>query len=86
MIENTSKAPLNFSPLKCTYLDKKSFQYHKRLVRKMKFKSGHLEVQLSVNGFQNEDFHNKSMEDIGPQGVDSFDIRGLIGRIYVGDN
>ena len=30
--------------------------------------------------------NNKSMEAIGPQGVDSFDPRGLIGRIYVGDH
>ena len=29
--------------------------------------------------------NNKSMEAFGPQGVDSFDPRGLIGRIYIGD-
>ena len=34
MIENSSKAPLNFSPLECTYLGKRLFQYHLRLVRK----------------------------------------------------
>ena len=34
MIENSSKAPFNFSPLECTYLGKNSFQYHKRLIRK----------------------------------------------------
>ena len=28
VIENSSKAPLNFSPLECTYLGKNSFQYH----------------------------------------------------------
>ena len=28
MIENSSKTPLNFSPLQCTYLGKNSFQYH----------------------------------------------------------
>ena len=28
VIEKSSKAPLNFSPLKCTYLGKNSFQYH----------------------------------------------------------
>ena len=27
-VENSSKTPLNFSPLQCTYLGKKSFQYH----------------------------------------------------------
>ena len=27
MIENSSKTPLNFSPLQCTYLGKNSFQY-----------------------------------------------------------
>ena len=27
-IENSSKTPLNFSPLQCTHLDKNSFQYH----------------------------------------------------------
>ena len=36
VIQNFSKLPLNFSPLKCTYLGKKIFQYHKRSVRKMK--------------------------------------------------
>ena len=30
VIENSSEAPLNLSPLKCTYLGKNSFQYHKR--------------------------------------------------------
>ena len=34
VIENSSKTPLNFSPLQCTYLGKNSFQYHKGLVRK----------------------------------------------------
>ena len=34
MIENSSKTPLNISPLQCTYLGKKSFQYHQGLVRK----------------------------------------------------
>ena len=29
--------------------------------------------------------HNKSMGAIDPQSVASFDLRGLIGRIYVGD-
>ena len=33
--ENYSKDPLNFSPLKCTYLGKNQFQYHLRLVRKV---------------------------------------------------
>ena len=28
VIENTSNAPLKFSPLNCTYLGKNSFQYH----------------------------------------------------------
>ena len=28
MIENSAKTPLNFSALQCTYLGKKSFQYH----------------------------------------------------------
>ena len=28
VIENSSKTPLNFSPLQCTYLGKKIFQYH----------------------------------------------------------
>ena len=28
VIENSSKTPLNFSPLQCTYLGKNSFQYH----------------------------------------------------------
>ena len=28
VIENSCKAPLNFSPLQCTYLNNKSFQYH----------------------------------------------------------
>ena len=34
VIENSSKTPLNFSSLQYTYLDKKSFQFHKGLVRK----------------------------------------------------
>ena len=29
VIENSPKTPLIFSPLQCTYLGKKSFQYHK---------------------------------------------------------
>ena len=33
-IENSSKTPLNFSPLQCTHLGRYSFQYHKGLVRK----------------------------------------------------
>ena len=28
VIENSPKTPLNFSPLKCTYLGENSFQYH----------------------------------------------------------
>ena len=28
VIENSPKTPLNFSPLQCIYLGKKSFQYH----------------------------------------------------------
>ena len=28
VIENSSKPPLNFKPLQCTYLGKNSFQYH----------------------------------------------------------
>ena len=28
VIENSSKTPLNFCPLQCTYLGKNSFQYH----------------------------------------------------------
>ena len=28
VIENSSKTPLNFSPLQCTYLGENSFQYH----------------------------------------------------------
>ena len=28
VIENSSKTPLNFSPLQCTYLGKISIQYH----------------------------------------------------------
>ena len=31
VIENFSKARLNFSPFKCTYLGENSFQYHKHL-------------------------------------------------------
>ena len=27
VIENSSKTPLNFTPLQCTYLGKNSFQY-----------------------------------------------------------
>ena len=34
VIENSSKTPLNFSPLQCTYLGENSFQYHLGLVRK----------------------------------------------------
>ena len=34
VIENSSKTPLDFSPLQCTYLGKNSFQYHQGLVRK----------------------------------------------------
>ena len=30
VIENYSKAPPNFRPLKCTYLGENSFQYHER--------------------------------------------------------
>ena len=45
----TSKTPLSFSPLQCTYLGKKSFRYHKGLVRKKKLKSGYLELRFSVN-------------------------------------
>ena len=47
-IENSSKAPLNCSPFKCTYLGKISFQYHKRLVRKVKMKNCHLELRFIV--------------------------------------
>ena len=32
-IENSSKTPINFSLLQCTYLGKNSFQYHWGLVR-----------------------------------------------------
>ena len=43
---------------------------------------------LNTYGFRDEDFlslsHNKSMGAIGPNGVASFDPRGLIGRMYVG--
>ena len=42
VIENSSKTLLNFSPLKCTYLGKNSFQYLEHLIRKMQLKSGHL--------------------------------------------
>ena len=44
---------------------------------------------LNINGFRDEDFlyfsHNKSMGAIDPWGVASFNPRGLIGRIYVGE-
>ena len=44
---------------------------------------------LNICGFRDEDFlsfsHNKSVGAIDPQGVASFDPRGLISRIYVGD-
>ena len=42
----SSKATLYFSPLECTYLGTVSFKYHVRFVRKMKLKSGHLELWL----------------------------------------
>ena len=48
LIENSSKAPLNCNPLKCTNFGKNSFQYHKHLDRKAKIKSGHLELWISV--------------------------------------
>ena len=34
VIENSSKTPLNFSQLQCTYLGENSFQYHLGLVSK----------------------------------------------------
>ena len=34
LIQNSSIKPLNCSPLKCTYLGKKSFKYHERLSQK----------------------------------------------------
>ena len=46
--ENTSKTPLCFSPLQCTYLGKNSFHNHLGLVRKKKLKSGYLELRFSV--------------------------------------
>ena len=50
-MENSSKTPLNFSPLQCTYLGKNSFQYHKGIVRKKKeIKSGYLEPRFSEYG------------------------------------
>ena len=51
MIENSFKAPLNLSPLKCTYLGKKSFHNNDISAKseKMKLKSGHLELHFSVN-------------------------------------
>ena len=48
LIENSFIAPPNCSPLKCTYLGKMSFQYHLRLVRKAKMKSGLLELRFSI--------------------------------------
>ena len=47
LIENSSKASLNFSPLKCTYLGKK-FNIISTKSEKMKLKSGHLELRFSV--------------------------------------
>ena len=48
MIENTSKAPLNFSPLECTYLGKIRFDIISAESEKMKLISGHLVLLFSV--------------------------------------
>ena len=48
MIENSSKAPLHFSLLKCTYLGKNHFNIISAKSEKMKLKSGHLEFRFSV--------------------------------------
>ena len=50
VIENSSKAPLNFSPLKCKYLAKKFISISLALAKseEMKLKSGHLELHFSV--------------------------------------
>ena len=50
VIENSSKAPFNFSPLKCKYLAKKLISISLALAKseKMKLKSGHLELRFSV--------------------------------------
>ena len=44
VIENSFKAPFNFSPLKCTYLGKVYFNVISAKSEKMKLKSGHLEL------------------------------------------
>ena len=49
VIENSSKASLNCSPLKYTYLGKKIISISLALSqRKMKLKSGHLKLRFSV--------------------------------------
>ena len=50
VINNSSKAPLNFSPYQCTYmyLGKNHFDIISAKSEKMKLKSGHLELRFSV--------------------------------------
>ena len=48
VIENSFKAPLSFSLLKCTHLGKHHFNNISAKSEKMKLKSGHLELHFSV--------------------------------------
>ena len=48
MIEMSSKATLNFSPLECTYLGTVSFKYHKRFVRKNEIEKWPLRTLVRV--------------------------------------
>ena len=45
---NNFKAPLNLSPLKCTYLGKNHFNNISAKSEKMKLKGGHLELRFKV--------------------------------------
>ena len=51
--ENCSKTPLNFRPLKCTYIGKNSFRFYQRLIRINEFEK--LPIKLGDNCIQN--FH-----------------------------
>ena len=64
--ENFSKTPLNFCPCKCTNLGKKTFQYHQRILRKMRLKTFayNFEHVYAKSGFS----HNMASV-VGPEGV-----------------
>ena len=48
VIENSSKTPLNFSTLQCTYLGKIHFNVTRAKSEKKKLKSGYLELRFSI--------------------------------------